>query len=224
MEASMCGSSMGARTFEPASRLPLSGRVSTCGVSLWSLFGIRPLTSTLGRRACRLAGFNERIVALYARGMTVRDIQAPLAEPVYAAIYLDWMRSLARSAIRGWSPARRPTWSAYLAVGTDPDGYEDVLDTWIAVAEGAKFWLRVCNELANRGVDDVIFVCVDGLEGLRPRRSAALTTGGWWWMTVNRAARRQAPIDSGGWVAGVVGADHRGVSAGVRQGRRTICV
>lgn len=56
--------------------------------------------------------------------------------------------------------------SAYLAVGIDPDGYKDVLGIWIDAAEGAKFWLRVCNELANRGVDGVIFVCVAGLKGL----------------------------------------------------------
>jgi putative transposase len=56
--------------------------------------------------------------------------------------------------------------AAYLAVGIDSAGYKDVLGIWIDQAEGAKFWLKICNELANRGVEDVIFVCVDGLNGL----------------------------------------------------------
>jgi putative transposase len=56
--------------------------------------------------------------------------------------------------------------AAYLAVGIDSAGYKDVLGIRIDQAEGAKFWLKICNELANRGVDDVIFVIVDGLKGL----------------------------------------------------------
>jgi putative transposase len=139
----------------------------------------------------RLEGFNERIVALYARGMTVRDIQAHLVEiydvavspeliskvtdavledarewqnrpleRVYAAIYLDAITC----KVRDHGVVGRK--AAYLAVGIDSAGYKDVLGIWIDQAEGAKFWLKICNELANRGVEDVIFVCVDGLNGL----------------------------------------------------------
>jgi putative transposase len=139
----------------------------------------------------RLQGFNDRIIALYARGMTVRDIQAHLAEiydvevspdliskvtsavledakawqnrpleRVYAAIYLDAISCKVRD---NGVVARK---SAYLAVGIDSEGFKDVLGIWIDQAEGAKFWLKICNELANRGVEDVIFVCVDGLKGL----------------------------------------------------------
>jgi putative transposase len=139
----------------------------------------------------RLEGFNERIIALYGRGMTVRDIQAHLAEmydvavspeliskvtdavleeakawqnrplePVYAAIYLDAIVC----RVRDHGVVARK--AAYLAVGVDSAGYKDVLGIWIDQAEGAKFWLKICNELANRGVEDVIFVCVDGLKGL----------------------------------------------------------
>ncbi len=139
----------------------------------------------------RLEGFNERIIALYARGMTVRDIQAHLAEiydvdvsadliskvtaavleeakawqsrhlePVYPVIYLDAITC----KVRDQGVVTRK--SAYLAVGIDPEGFKDVLGIWIDQAEGAKLWLRICNELANRGVNDVIFVCVDGLKGL----------------------------------------------------------
>jgi putative transposase len=141
--------------------------------------------------ARRLRGFNDRIVALYARGMTVRDIREHLAEMydvdvspdliskvtdavleearawqnrplerVYAAIYLDALTCKVRDQ---GVVARK---SAYLAVGIDSEGIKDVLGIWIDQAEGAKFWLKICNELAARGVEDVIFVCVDGLKGL----------------------------------------------------------
>lgn len=143
------------------------------------------------KRTRRLEGFNERIIALYARGMTVRDIQAHLAEmydvevspeliskvtdavledarewqnrplePVYAAIYLDAIVC----KVRDHGVVARK--AAYLAIGIDSAGYKDVLGIWIDQAEGAKFWLKICNELANRGVADVIFVIVDGLKGL----------------------------------------------------------
>lgn len=141
--------------------------------------------------ARRLEGFNDRIVALYARGMTVRDIQAHLVEMydvevspdliskvtaavldearewqtrplerVYAAIYLDAIVCKVRD---NGVVSRK---AAYLAVGIDSDGFKDCLGIWIDQAEGAKFWLKICNELANRGVEDVLFVCVDGLAGL----------------------------------------------------------
>jgi putative transposase len=141
--------------------------------------------------ATRLGGFNDRIIALYGRGMTVRDVQAHLAEiydvevspdliskvtaavldearewqnrpleRVYAAIYLDAITC----KVRDQGVVSRK--SAYLAVGIDSEGFKDVLGIWIDQAEGAKFWLKICNELATRGVEDVIFVCVDGLRGL----------------------------------------------------------
>lgn len=139
----------------------------------------------------RLKGFNDRIIALYARGMTVRDIQAHLAEMydvsvspdliskvtgavleearawqtrplerVYAAIYLDAITCKVRT---DGIVTRK---AAYLAIGIDSEGFKDVLGIWIDQAEGAKFWLKICNELRTRGVEDVIFVCVDGLKGL----------------------------------------------------------
>lgn len=139
----------------------------------------------------RLPGFNERIISLYARGVTVRDIQAHLQDlygvevspelisrvtaavleelkewqsrpldRVYAAIYLDAIVCKVRHEGIVQNKA------AYLAVGIDVDGVKDVLGIWIDTTEGAKFWLRICNELATRGVEDVIFVCCDGLTGL----------------------------------------------------------
>ncbi|NNF56431.1 MAG: IS256 family transposase [Acidimicrobiales bacterium] len=142
--------------------------------------------------ATRLNGFNERIIALYARGVTVRDIQAHLAEiygvevspdliskvtdavwdeleewrnrpldAIYPIIYIDALVI----KIRDGMVQNRP---AYLAVGVDLEGRKHVLGIWIGdtEGEGAKFWLSVLTELRNRGVDDVLIVCCDGLKGL----------------------------------------------------------
>ena len=139
----------------------------------------------------RLAGFNERVISMYARGMTVRDIRAHIAEmyqveispdlistitdavldelqewqmrpldSVYPVIYLDAIVCKVRheGAVRNKA--------AHIAIGVDVEGRKHVLGIWLETAEGAKFWLRVITELRNRGVEDVIFVCCDGLKGL----------------------------------------------------------
>lgn len=140
----------------------------------------------------RLKGFNERIIALYARGMTVRDIRAHLAEiydvdvspdliskvtdavwdeleewrnrpldQVYPIVYIDALNI----KIRDGMVQNRP---AYLAVGVDLEGRKHVLGIWIGdtEGEGSKFWLAVLTELKNRGAEDVLIVCCDGLKGL----------------------------------------------------------
>ena len=140
----------------------------------------------------RLSGFNERIIALYARGVTVRDIRTHLAEiygvdvspdliskvtdavweeleewrnrpldAVYPIVYIDALVI----KIRDGMVQNRP---AYLAVGVDLEGRKHVLGIWIGdgEGEGSKFWLGVLTELRNRGVDDVLIVCCDGLRGL----------------------------------------------------------
>lgn len=140
----------------------------------------------------RLKGFNERIIALYARGMTVRDIRTHLAEiygvdvspdliskvtdavwdeleewrnrpldAVYPILYIDALTI----KIRDGMVQNRP---AYLAVGVDLEGRKHVLGIWIGDGdgEGSKFWLGVLTELKNRGADDVLIVCCDGLKGL----------------------------------------------------------
>lgn len=140
----------------------------------------------------RLKGFNERIVALYARGMTVRDIRAHLEElydvdvspdlisrvtdavwdeleewrnrPLEAVYPILYIDALTVK-IRDGIVANRP---AYLAVGVDLEGRKQVLGIWIGSpdGEGSKFWLSVLSELKNRGVSDVLIVCCDGLKGL----------------------------------------------------------
>lgn len=140
----------------------------------------------------RLKGFNENVIALYASGMSTRDIRKTLkrfydvdvspdlisrvtdgvldelgawqARPldrVYPIVYIDGLVVKVRT--NGTVINR----CAYIAVGVDVDGRKHVLGVWLGDGgEGAKFWLSVLTELRNRGVEDVIFVCCDGLKGL----------------------------------------------------------
>ena len=139
----------------------------------------------------RLAGFNERIISLYAWGMTVREVQAHLREIYGVEVSPDLISTVTDAVLEEldeWQ--HRPldrvypvlfldaivckvrdqgvvaNKAAYLAVGVDVDGIKDVLGIWIDTSEGAKFWLRIMSELRQRGVEDVIFVCCDGLKGL----------------------------------------------------------
>ena len=140
----------------------------------------------------RLKGFNERIIALYARGMTTRDIRAHLREMYGVEVSPDlisrvtdgvleelqeWQsRPLDRVypvvfidalmvKIRDGVVTNRPV---YLAIGIDCEGAKQVLGLWVGptTGESAKFWLTVLSELKGRGVADVCIVCCDGLTGL----------------------------------------------------------
>jgi len=140
----------------------------------------------------RLDGFNERIVALYARGMTTRDIRAHLREMYGVEVSADlisrvtdgvleelaeWQsRPLDRVwpvvfidalmvKIRDGVVTNRPV---YLAIGIDCEGAKQVLGLWVGptTGESAKFWMSVLSELKSRGVADVCIVCCDGLTGL----------------------------------------------------------
>jgi putative transposase len=143
------------------------------------------------KRTTRLAGFNERIISLYARGLTVREVQAHLREIYGVEVSPDLISTVTDAVLdelREWQ--NRPldrvypvifldaivckvrdqgvvrNKAAYLAVGIDVDGIKHVLGIWIDTAEGAKFWLKIMSELRSRGIEDVIFVCCDGLKGL----------------------------------------------------------
>jgi putative transposase len=138
----------------------------------------------------RLAGLDEKIIALYAGGMTTREIETYIAdlygpgvgrdtvsrvtaavledakgwqtrplEQVYPILYLDALVIKIRDgqAIRNFS--------CYLAIGVNTDGEREVLGMWFQRTEGAKFWLQVLTELKQRGVQDVLVCCVDGLTG-----------------------------------------------------------
>ena len=139
----------------------------------------------------RLAGFNEQVISLYARGMTVRDIQAHLVSIYGTEVSPDLISKVTDAVaeeitewqnrpldaiypivyldaiwvkIRDGAVANRPI---YLAVGVDVDGHKHVLGMWAGRdGEGAKYWHSVLTELRNRGVADVLIVCCDGLPGL----------------------------------------------------------
>jgi putative transposase len=139
----------------------------------------------------RLDGIDKIVLGLYAKGMTVRDIQAHLGEiydvtvspdlisritdavhaevaewqsrpldAVYPVIFLDALVCKVRD---GGSVRNK---AAHLAVGVDIEGRKEVLGIWVETTEGAKFWLRVMNELKARGVSDVLIAVCDGLAGL----------------------------------------------------------
>lgn len=142
------------------------------------------------KRQTRFAGFDAKILALYARGMTVRDIQGHL-EDLYGVEVSPDLISRATSAVMedvvAWQSrpldATYPILyldalvvkvrdqgvvvnkSVYLALGVTMRGTKEVLGIWIEQAEGAKFWLKVVNELKTRGVHDVLIACCDGLKG-----------------------------------------------------------
>ncbi len=142
------------------------------------------------KRQRRLAGFDDKVIALYARGLTTREIQAHLEElygvevspqlisavtdavldevaawqnrpldPVYPIVYLDAIHLKLRSEGRVQNQA------VYLALGITLEGRKELLGLWIGESEGAKFWLGVITELRNRGLQDILIACVDGLKG-----------------------------------------------------------
>lgn len=138
----------------------------------------------------RWAGFDDKIISLYARGLSVREIQSHLEE-MYGAEVSPTLISNVTDAVsedvKLWQA--RPldavypilyldcihvkvrdngavrTKAVYLAIGVNMDGHKEVLGLWISQTEGAKFWLQVVTELKNRGVQDIFIACVDGLKG-----------------------------------------------------------
>src|SRR3989440_7300236 len=139
----------------------------------------------------RLDGFDDKILALYARGMTTRDIQAQLQE-LYGVEMSPTLISNVTEAVmdevRQWqSRPLEPVYpiiyvdclvvnvrenqrvinkALYLVLAVNLEGQKELLGMWIAQTEGAKFWLSVLTELQNRGVKDIFIACVDGLTGL----------------------------------------------------------
>ena len=135
-------------------------------------------------------GFDDKILSMYARGMTVRDIQGHLhelygtevspslisrvtdgvidelklwqnrpLEAVWPIVYLDALVL----KVRDQGVVRNK--SVYLAIGVNLEGQKEVLGMWLEQTEGAKFWMKVITELKNRGVEDILIACCDGLKG-----------------------------------------------------------
>ena len=138
----------------------------------------------------RFTGFDDKILSMYARGMTTRDIQSHLEDIYGVEVSADLVSTVTDGVleeIKEWQ--NRPlealypivyfdavrlkvrdegqvmNKAAYLAIGVGLDGLKDVLGIWLEKTEGAKFWLKVITELQNRGVRDILIACVDGLKG-----------------------------------------------------------
>jgi putative transposase len=137
----------------------------------------------------RWTGFDDKVISLYARGMTVREIQSHLEEMYGTEISPSLISSITDAVadeVKAWQA--RPldpvypivyldcihvkvregavrVKAVYLAIGVNLAGEKEVLGLWLAQTEGAKFWLQVVTELRNRGVQDIFIACVDGLKG-----------------------------------------------------------
>ena len=134
---------------------------------------------------------DKKIISLYAKGMSTRDIQAEvedlygitlspsmiskitdkviatatewqnrMLDEIYPIVYLDAMYFKVRSNGKIVNKA------VYICLGYTLEGYKDILGIWVDEAEGAKFWLSICNDLKNRGVKKILITCMDGLKGL----------------------------------------------------------
>jgi putative transposase len=138
----------------------------------------------------RWTGFDDKILSMYARGMTTREIQGHLEEMYQVEVSPSLISEVTEGVMeqaRAWQnrpleafygvvyldalyvkmrhDGRVENRAVYVAIGIDLDGKKDVLGLWTSATEGAKFWLNVLTELRNRGVKDIYLVCVDGLKG-----------------------------------------------------------
>lgn len=144
----------------------------------------------VAKHQTRWSGFDDKIISLYARGLSVREIQGHLEE-MYGTEVSPSLISAVTDAVsedvKVWQA--RPldplypilyldcihvkvrdagavrTKAVYLAIGVNMEGHKEVLGLWISQTEGAKFWLQVVTELKTRGVQDIFIACVDGLKG-----------------------------------------------------------
>jgi putative transposase len=145
----------------------------------------------------RFPDFDDKIISMYARGMTVREIQGHLEDLYGIDVSPDLLSAVADTVLEEVSEwQNRPldagypivffdairikirdegfvrNKAVYIALGVLPDGAKEILGLWIEQTEGAKFWLRVMNELKNRVVGDILIAVVDGLKGFPEAISA----------------------------------------------------
>lgn len=138
----------------------------------------------------RFAGFDDKILSLYARGMTTREIQGHLEEMYQVEVSPTLISNVTDAVIeevKAWqtrpldaiypivyldalvvkmrSEGRVENRAVYVAIGISMEGQKEVLGLWTSANEGAKFWLQVLTELQNRGLKDIFIACVDGLKG-----------------------------------------------------------
>ena len=144
----------------------------------------------VGKHQRRFTGFDDKILSMYARGMSTREIQGHLEE-IYkvevSASLISEVTDAVLEDVKAWQnrplenlypvlfldalmvkmrhDGRVENRAVYVAIGIDLQGQKDVLGLWTSANEGAKFWLQVLTDLRNRGVKDVFIACVDGLKG-----------------------------------------------------------
>jgi putative transposase len=138
----------------------------------------------------RFAGFDDKILSLYARGMTTREIQGHLEEMYQVEVSPTLISNVTEAVmeeVKAWQgrllepvypivyldalmvkmrrEGRVENRAVYVAIGITMEGQKEVLGLWTSANEGAKFWLQVLTELKNRGIEDIFIACVDGLKG-----------------------------------------------------------
>ena len=144
----------------------------------------------IAKHQTRFTGFDEKMISMYARGMSTRDIQAHLQEMYGVEVSAGLISEVTNEVmeeVRAWQNrpleplyalvyldalvvkirhnGRVENRAIYVAIGVDWQGKKDVLGLWTSATEGAKFWLGVLTELKNRGIRDILVACVDGLKG-----------------------------------------------------------
>jgi len=145
----------------------------------------------IGKHERRFTGFDDKIIAMYARGMTMREIQAFLHEMYNVEVspeFISGVTDAVMSEVTAWQARPLETMypvvffdalrvkiredavvrnkAIYLALGVLPDGTRDILGLWIENTEGAKFWMKVFNDLKTRGCNDILIAVTDGLKGM----------------------------------------------------------
>lgn len=151
----------------------------------------------IGKHERRFTGFDDKILALYARGLTVREIQAFLVEMYAVEVSPDFISSVTdavHAEVTAWQSrplealypvvffdalrvkirddATVRSKAVYLALAVLPDGSRDILGIWIAQTEGAKFWMKVFADLKTRGCQDILIAVTDGLTGMEDALAA----------------------------------------------------
>lgn len=150
--------------------------------------GFKPIIIENYQSTC--GEYDKKIIGMYAKGMTVRDIQAQIREVYGVEVSPDFISMVTDKVmtnVADWQnrlldkvypivymdamhfkvrdDGRVVNRAAYICLGINKEGMKDILGIWIGESEGAKFWLGVCNELKVRGVQDILLACVDGLKG-----------------------------------------------------------
>jgi putative transposase len=192
---------VGYEKHDPAGRNSGNSRNGTSPKTLKGNFGTMPIEvprdrngtfepQIIGKHQTRFTGFDDKIISLYARGLSTREIQQHLEEIYQVEVSPALISSVTDEVIdevKAWQ--NRPleelypiiyldalqfkvrdtghvrNKAIYVAIGVKLSGLKEVLGLWVAQTEGAKFWLQVMTELKNRGVNDIFIACVDGLKG-----------------------------------------------------------